>query len=335
MLRMVTAALMCATAAACGGTTATAPPPATTTPPLAARPPDPATIAANELGQIPILMYHRIETDPGSEYDETPQQFTAELDRLYTEGYRPITIATFLSGSIDLPAGTHPVILTFDDSTRPQLTLTASGDPTPDCAVGLLEQFHSRHPDFAATATFYVNNDPFGADPRTLPWLARHGYDLGAHTATHANLARLPATDVQRELVQNIRAITAATPGTPLRSMALPWASIPPTAPSPPPAPGTAPRTTSPRSFWSEQIPPPPPSPPTWNRPPSPNPLRPHPDPLRVHLLARLARRQPHRPLHLRRRPHPPLLPPLPHRPTVPTLDLHRPALLTATPRAA
>ncbi|OJF82065.1 polysaccharide deacetylase family protein [Nocardia seriolae] len=227
MLRMVTAALMCATAAACGGTTATAPPPATTTPPLVARPPDPATIAANELGQIPILMYHRIETDPGSEYDETPQQFTAELDRLYTEGYRPITIATFLSGSIDLPAGTHPVILTFDDSTRPQLTLTASGDPTPDCAVGLLEQFHSRHPDFAATATFYVNNDPFGADPRTLPWLARHGYDLGAHTATHANLARLPATDVQRELVQNIRAITAATPGTPLRSMALPLGVYP------------------------------------------------------------------------------------------------------------
>ncbi|BAW08926.1 polysaccharide deacetylase [Nocardia seriolae] len=172
-------------------------------------------------------MYHRIETDPGSEYDETPQQFTAELDRLYTEGYRPITIATFLSGSIDLPAGTHPVILTFDDSTRPQLTLTASGDPTPDCAVGLLEQFHSRHPDFAATATFYVNNDPFGADPRTLPWLARHGYDLGAHTATHANLARLPATDVQRELVQNIRAITAATPGTPLRSMALPLGVYP------------------------------------------------------------------------------------------------------------
>ncbi len=227
MLRMVTAALLCATATACGGTTATAPPAATTTPAPTSRPPDPAAVAANELGQIPILMYHRVEAEPGSEYDQTPTKFTAELDRLYAEGYRPITIARYLSGAIDLPAGTHPVIFTFDDSTRPQLTLTDHGDPTPDCAVGLLEQFHSRHPDFAATATFYVNNEPFGDDPRTLPWLAAHGYDIGAHTATHANLGRLPATDVQRELVQNVRAITTAAPGTPLHSMALPLGVYP------------------------------------------------------------------------------------------------------------
>ncbi|MEC3952616.1 polysaccharide deacetylase family protein [Nocardia sp. CDC153] len=227
MLRMVTAALLCATATACGGTTATAPPPATTPPAPTSRPPDPATVAANELGQIPILMYHRIEAEPSGEYDQTPAKFTAELDRLYTENYRPITIAQYLTGGIDLPAGTHPVVLTFDDSTRTQLALTDSGDPTPDCAVGLLEQFHSRHPDFAATATFYVNNDPFGDDPRALPWLVRHGYDIGAHTATHPNLGQLNATDVQRELVENVRAITAAAPGTPIRSMALPLGVYP------------------------------------------------------------------------------------------------------------
>ncbi|MFE3192596.1 polysaccharide deacetylase family protein [Nocardia sp. NPDC059240] len=226
MFRMVTAALLCATATACGGSTATAPPP-TTTPTPAVRPPDPAAVAANELGQIPILMYHRIEAEPGSEYDQTPTKFTAELNRLYADGYRPITLARYLSGVIDLPAGTHPVVLTFDDSTRPQLTLTDSGDPTPDCAVGLLEQFHSSHPDFAATATFYLNNDPFGDDPRALPWLVHHGYDIGAHTATHPNLGRLNATDVQRELVQNVRAILTAVPGTAIPSMALPLGVYP------------------------------------------------------------------------------------------------------------
>ncbi|MFE2997364.1 polysaccharide deacetylase family protein [Nocardia sp. NPDC059246] len=227
-LRMVAAALLCATATACGATTATVPRPATVTaPPPTSRPPDPATVAANELGRIPILMYHRIEAEPGSEYDQTPTKFTAELDRLYTDGYRPITIAQYLAGVIDLPAGTHPVVLTFDDSTRAQLTLSDSGDPTPDCAVGLLEQFHSRHPDFAATATFYVNNEPFGDDPRALAWLVRHGYDIGAHTATHPNLAHLSPTDVQRELVQNVRAIATAAPGTVVHSMALPLGVYP------------------------------------------------------------------------------------------------------------
>ncbi|MTE12513.1 polysaccharide deacetylase family protein [Nocardia sp. CT2-14] len=225
---MVAAALLCVTATACGATTATVPrPPAASASPPTTEPPDPAAVAANELGQIPILMYHRIEADPGSEYDQTPMRFTSELERLYTDGYRPITVARYLSGVIDLPAGTHPVVLTFDDSTRTQLTLTDSGDPTPECAVGLLEQFHSRHPDFAATATFYVNNDPFGDDPRALPWLIRHGYDIGAHTATHPNLAHLSPTDVQRELVQNVRAITTAAPDAPIHSMALPLGVYP------------------------------------------------------------------------------------------------------------
>ncbi|MEU1427473.1 polysaccharide deacetylase family protein [Nocardia sp. NPDC005746] len=227
MLRMVTAALLCATATACGGSTAPSPAAAPAPPPAAAKPPDPAAVAANELGRIPILMYHRVEAAPGGEYDQTPAKFTAELERLHTEGYRPITITEYLSGVIDLPAGTHPVILTFDDSTGSQLTLTPAGDPTPDCAVGLLEQFHSRHPDFAATATFFINNEPFGEDARTLPWLVRHGYDIGAHTATHANLGQLPPADVQRELVQNIRAITTAAPGTTIRSMALPLGVYP------------------------------------------------------------------------------------------------------------
>ncbi|MFD6355604.1 polysaccharide deacetylase family protein [Nocardia tengchongensis] len=226
MLRMVTAALLCATATACGGSTAPSPAAITVLPP-ASRPPDPAAVAANELGQIPILMYHRVEAAPAGEYDQTPAKFTAELERLYAEGYRPITMAEYLAGAIDLPAGTHPVVLTFDDSTGAQLTLTPSGDPAPDCAVGLLEQFHSRHQDFAATATFYINNEPFGEDPRAVPWLVRHGYDIGAHTATHANLGQLPPADVQRELVQNLRAITAAAPGTTIHSMALPLGVYP------------------------------------------------------------------------------------------------------------
>lgn len=227
---MVVSALICAAATACGATgepaSADTPPRTSAAPPPPA-PPDPATVGADELGEVPILMYHQVTADPAGEYDQSPGEFRAELDRLYREGYRPITAAQYITGDIDIAAGTHPVVLTFDDSTGSQLRFTTDGAPTPDCAVGVLERFAAEHTDFPARATFYVNNDPFGTDPRALPWLAEHGYEIGAHTASHPDLAGLDAAGVQRELAQNVRAITAAAPGTPVTTMALPLGSAP------------------------------------------------------------------------------------------------------------
>ncbi|RBO82941.1 polysaccharide deacetylase [Nocardia puris] len=223
-------AMVTATAAAlagCVGGEAAEPPSAPATAPATTAPFDPAAVGANELGLVPVLMYHQITPDPAGEYDQTPEEFRAELARLYAEGYRPVTTADYVSGALDLPAGTHPVVLTFDDSTLSQLRLTESGAPTPDSAVGILEEFAAAHPGFAATASFYVNDEPFGGDPRALAWLADHGYEIGAHTATHANLARLDAHGVQREIVLNIRAIQAATGGAPVRTMALPLGIAP------------------------------------------------------------------------------------------------------------
>ncbi|MCU1641808.1 MAG: polysaccharide deacetylase family protein [Nocardia sp.] len=196
-------------------------------PPITTPPPDPAVVGANELGLVPILMYHQLSPAPAGEYDQTPEKFRAELDRLQRENYRPITLSRYISGAIDLPAGTHPVVLTFDDSTTSQLAFAADGSPAPGSAIGILETFRTQHPDFAPTATFFVNNDPFADEARALPWLTAHGYEIGAHTATHANLAHLDGTGVQRELVLNLRAITTAIPGVPVRTMALPLGVFP------------------------------------------------------------------------------------------------------------
>lgn len=228
-LRAAGAALILAVAvAACGAPEQrltdpepVAPPPTTTIAP------DPAAVGANELGVVPILMYHQISANPGGEYDQTPAEFREELERLYREGYRPITVSAYTGLRMDIPAGTHPVVLTFDDSTISQVAFTPDGKPAPETALGILEEFRSRYPDFAPTATFFVNNDPFAGDGRALPWLAAHGYEIGAHTATHANLARLDGTGVQRELVENLRAITAAVPGYTVSSMALPLGVFP------------------------------------------------------------------------------------------------------------
>ncbi|MBF6170708.1 polysaccharide deacetylase family protein [Nocardia blacklockiae] len=221
MCRVVLSVLVLLAAAACTASRPAAP--AAAPPPLPPAPaPDPAAVAADELGEVPILMYHQLSPAPAGEYDQTPEEFRAELDRLYREGYRPVTAAQYSAGEIDLPAGTHPVVLTFDDSTVSQVAFAPDGAPAPGTVVGILTEFTAQHPDFRATATFYVNDDAFGNDPRALPWLAAHGYDLGAHTATHANLGTLDATGVQRELASNLRTIRRAVPNAPVRTMALP-----------------------------------------------------------------------------------------------------------------
>lgn len=228
-IRLVPALLLAATLTACTAAAPPAPPeqPAAPTTATKPAPPNPAEIAADELGLVPILMYHQITPNPAGEYDQTPAEFRDELERLYREGYRPVTAAQYISGDLDLPAGTHPVVLTFDDSTSSQLSFTDTGTAALDSASGILAEFGTRYPDFRPVATFYVNNEPFGGDSRALPWLTANGHEIGAHTADHANLASLDAHGVQRELAQNVRAVTTSAPGITVRTMALPLGIYP------------------------------------------------------------------------------------------------------------
>ncbi|MFB9729361.1 polysaccharide deacetylase family protein [Haloechinothrix salitolerans] len=201
--------------------------PSSSAPTTTSATPDPADVGANELGLVPVLMYHQLSPNPVSEYDQTPSEFRAELKRLYREDYRPVTAARFVAGDIDLPAGTHPVVLTFDDSTTSQVQITKDGEPKPGTALAILTEFGEKHPDFNATATFYVNADPFAGDKRALKWLHDHGYEIGAHTSTHANLGALGGAGVRRELVSNINGIKTAAPGAKVRTMALPLGIYP------------------------------------------------------------------------------------------------------------
>src|SRR4051794_35517841 len=71
-----------------------------------------ARVKANELGQIPVLMFHRVIDKPGTTDDRTPAQFRSDLERLVQDGYVPITAAEYVTGKIDIPAGKHAVVLT-------------------------------------------------------------------------------------------------------------------------------------------------------------------------------------------------------------------------------
>jgi peptidoglycan/xylan/chitin deacetylase (PgdA/CDA1 family) len=191
--------------------------------------PDPAAVHADELGAVPVLMYHQIVGRPRSVYDRSPQDFRAELERLAREHYVPVTAHEFAGGHIDVPAGAHPVVLTFDDSTTSQFHLDDQGRPAKGTAVAILQDVARRHPRFRATATFFVNADPFAVPGgrRPLRWLARHGFEIGNHTLHHTSLGTVGPAAAQRAVAAGPKAITAAVPDVRVRSLALPNGSMP------------------------------------------------------------------------------------------------------------
>lgn len=191
---------------------------------------DPASVGANELGDVPVLMYHQLLAQPESVYDRSPDDFRAELVRLASEGYVPITAAEFARGDFSaVPAGKHPVVLTFDDSTTSQFGLGADGSPTPGTAVAILLEVAAQNPGFRPVATMYVNGDPFSdsGGRRTLPWLVQNGFEIGNHTVDHENLKKIDSAEVQAQFADNVAAITAAVPGIEVTTMALPFGISP------------------------------------------------------------------------------------------------------------
>jgi len=160
-----------------------------------------ATYKPNELGHIPVLMYHAFTTNPDylDEWTRTPDGFRDDLQWLYDHDFFLIGIGDVLRNEIAVPAGKHPVVLTFDDASSGQFRLledeTGERYPDPTTAVGVMEAFFAEHPDVGRGAHFaFVPNNCFGYDEEVttcderVTWLAEHGYEIGNHTWYHQNL---------------------------------------------------------------------------------------------------------------------------------------------------
>jgi hypothetical protein len=216
-------------AAACGGSGQAAAPktpsPVPTSSPSPTTPPrvDPASVKANELGQIPVLMYHQFLAKPRGVYDQTLAQFRAELTSLYAHGYRTITAADLVAGKVDVPAGKKPMVLTFDDATVSQYGEKADGSVDPATATGILLAVAKKAGEERPVATYYVNADPFAGHPSYLKHLSDLGMEVAEHTFTHADLGSLSDAGVQSELVKGLKVITDAIPGVQVTTMALPF----------------------------------------------------------------------------------------------------------------
>lgn len=199
--------------------------------PVTATPEFAKQVKANELGLIPVIMYHRIMKKRLASIDRTPSQLRQELEKLARQGYVPITAREFATGDIRVPAGKFPVVLTFDDGHASHFALDAQGAPKKDTAVAIIYDVARKYPDFRPVATFWINSYPFGLQSQSdqakaVQWLNEHGFEVANHTWGHPNLGVLPKKKVREQIVRLERLLKKL--GAPLSdTLALPFGSMP------------------------------------------------------------------------------------------------------------
>ena len=160
------------------------------------------SLMPNEAGKIMVLMYHNI----GEEEDEwvrTPENFKRDLLTLYEKGYRPISLRDYVNGNIETPEGLTPIVLTFDDGNKNNFQYLEDNTIDKNSAVGILLDFNKEYPDFNGTATFFLNDLPFGQkgqESDKINFLIENGMDIGNHSRTHANFTNISKEDLEEEI---------------------------------------------------------------------------------------------------------------------------------------
>jgi len=190
---------------------------------------DLAAVRPNELGKVMVLMYHEVGNKEDT-WARHKDNFRRDMETLYTEGYRPVNLNDYLAGNIDLPAGTTPFILTFDDGTAGQFRLVeVNGELVvdPDSAVGILIDLNKKYPDFKLAGTFYIYYPlPFRQKEyirQKLETLISLGFEIGNHTYNHENLGKVSMEEGIRALARHVKTTEEYLPGYKVNTLALPY----------------------------------------------------------------------------------------------------------------
>ena len=199
----------------------------------------------NELGKVPIMMYHGIRKKTSTStgtiggnvdkdgYNRTPDAFREDLEFYYQNGYRMIRLNDYINDFIDVELGYSPIILTFDDGNADNFKVIGKNDDgslkfDPDSAIGILESFKEKYPDFKITATFFLTgalcNQP-DYNEEIIKWLVENGYDVGNHTKTHLDIKKSTAERVQKEIAYVYDELEKIIPDKYVKIIALPFGS--------------------------------------------------------------------------------------------------------------
>lgn len=199
----------------------------------------------NELGKVPIMMYHGIREKTASStgttggnvdkdgYNRTPEAFREDLEFYYEKGYRMVRLEDYIHGNVDVEYGKSPIILTFDDGNEDNIRVTGLDEDgniiiDKNSAIGILEEFKKKHPDVPVTATFFVNGGIFNQEKyneKIVKWMIENGYDIGNHTQTHLDIKKSTAENVQKEIVYVYNKLEELIPGKYVKIIALPFGS--------------------------------------------------------------------------------------------------------------
>jgi len=202
------------------------------------------TYQPNELGVVPILEYHMITTDPAevAQFVRLADDMRADLQWLY-EHFYIVPLRDVFNNTIQVPAGKHPVALTFDDGTSTQFSFIKDKNgelvPDPDTAVGILEAFYAKHPDFGRGGHFaplifngFANPDT-SQEPyfeEKLHWLVERGYEVGNHTKQHNDLYDMDTdhfVEVVAEPIAYMDKVLGDIPQNQSRILTLPFGNSP------------------------------------------------------------------------------------------------------------
>jgi peptidoglycan/xylan/chitin deacetylase (PgdA/CDA1 family) len=197
-------------------------------------------IPANEMGRIPILMYHSVG-ERGA-YDRhglniPPSLFRKHLQLFYDNGFYPINARDILSARLDVPKGKIPFAITFDDARGSQFRYRKDGTIDPDCAIGILESFHKKHGEnWPQRATFFVlpksqyNPIPFWQDKqdtKKFQFLANAGYELANHSTSHRAMSKLNAEQLAWETKTCRDYVKARAANATMDTLAFPYGVFP------------------------------------------------------------------------------------------------------------
>jgi peptidoglycan/xylan/chitin deacetylase (PgdA/CDA1 family) len=169
---------------------------------------------------------------PDERWARSWSSFRKDLETLYNKGYRAVNLSDYLNNTMPLPAGTSPVLFTFDDSFANQMKLVKGPDgqwqADPKSAVGIMLQFKKEHPDFGAAGTFYCNFTPVPfREPdnwkEKIQFLVDNGFEIGNHTQYHEDLSTLTDAQVQKTFATQVKLMQQALPNYDGDTMALPF----------------------------------------------------------------------------------------------------------------
>ena len=199
----------------------------------------------NELGEVPIMMYHGIHNKKNIDtnytggnvdkngYQRTSEAFRNDLEFYYQNGYRMIRLTDYIDGEIDVELGKSPIILTFDDGLANNILVNGIDEQgnliiDENCAIGILESFKKKYPDFNVTATFFINGGLFQQKEYNdiiLNWLVDNGYDIGNHTYNHVDFTKIDINKTQEEVGRIYSVLDSVIPNRYVNIVALPFGS--------------------------------------------------------------------------------------------------------------